>query len=98
MIAEPGERRGFGEHGLGRLVTGRQSVTGGDAPAPWDWGCRPASVLPRVRAAASPAVELAVTRSGGHVGFVAGASPWKLRFWAEDVAIAWLANAITAQA
>ncbi len=47
----------------------------------------PASVLPRVRAAASPAVTLVTTPRGGHVGFVSSAG---VRYWAEELAISWL--------
>lgn len=49
----------------------------------------PASVLPRARAAASAAVRFETTRKGGHIGFVAGASP---RYWAEGVVLRWLAR------
>jgi uncharacterized protein len=34
-------------------------------------------------------IQLIVTPRGGHVGFVAG-TPWKPRFWAEDVALSFL--------
>ena len=54
----------------------------------------PAAVLPRVQAAASSAVALVVTRCGGHVGFVSGPTPWKPRFWAEEVVIDWLAQVL----
>ncbi len=51
----------------------------------------PGECLDRVRAAASPAVEIVATRRGGHIGFVSGALPWKSRYWAEERAIAFLA-------
>lgn len=52
----------------------------------------PAEVLPRFRAAASPCVEIAVTRRGGHAGFVCGPWPRRCRFWAEEFVISWLAG------
>jgi len=50
----------------------------------------PEHVLPRVRAALPPGVELLVTGSGGHAGFVGGALPWKCEYWAEERAVRWL--------
>jgi predicted alpha/beta-fold hydrolase len=32
----------------------------------------------------------AFTERGGHVGFVTGAVPWKVRFWAEETAAEFL--------
>jgi predicted alpha/beta-fold hydrolase len=43
-----------------------------------------------VREAASPAVEVRTTQTGGHVGFVCGAFPWDCRYWAEGVVVDWL--------
>ena len=51
----------------------------------------PRSALERARAAASPDVTFAVTKTGGHVGFIAG-PPWRSRRWAEDVLTAWFAG------
>jgi predicted alpha/beta-fold hydrolase len=51
----------------------------------------PEDVLPRVRAGASDAVTCLFTRKGAHVGFVVG-PPWRARCWAEDRAVAFLAE------
>lgn len=50
----------------------------------------PPGVLDEVRATTSPAVELVTTAHGGHLGFVAGALPWRPRYWVERTAFAWL--------
>ena len=50
----------------------------------------PAEALERARRAAPPGVEFLVTPGGGHIGFVAGAAPWRPRYWAEELAIDWL--------
>ena len=50
----------------------------------------PPEVLPRVIAAAPPAVSCVVTKTGGHVGWVAGPSPKKASYWAEETAVHWL--------
>jgi len=71
---------------LGRIQTPALCLSAEDDPF------LPAAVLPRVRAAASPAVELVTTRSGGHIGFVGGAVPWKVRYWAEEYVMKWLAG------
>jgi uncharacterized protein len=44
----------------------------------------PAQVLDRVAANASGAVRLVATRQGGHTGFIAGPSPFRVRYWAEE--------------
>lgn len=46
----------------------------------------PASVLPRVQAAVSgnSSIQLELTASGGHVGFVEGSAPWRARYYAEE--------------
>lgn len=51
-------------------------------------------VLPRARAAAAKVVDFRVTRRGGHIGWVAGPWPWRPAFWAEELAIDWLARAL----
>lgn len=52
----------------------------------------PAEVLPRARAAAAPSVRCLFTPSGGHVGWVAGTSPRRPFYWAEETAVQWLAG------
>ena len=56
----------------------------------------PPEALARTRAAASPAIDFRVTRHGGHIGFVAGASPWRPRYWAEEYVLSWLEEALPA--
>jgi len=51
----------------------------------------PAEAVQRFKATASTAVEVRVTARGGHVGFVAGATPRQPRYWAEEAVIGWLA-------
>jgi len=52
----------------------------------------PVEALERARQAAPPPVRFEETSKGGHVGFVQGAFPWLARYWAEETAIAWLAE------
>jgi predicted alpha/beta-fold hydrolase len=54
----------------------------------------PREALARARRAAPAAVEFLVTRRGGHIGFVSGAAPWRARYFAEDLATAWLKSAL----
>ena len=49
----------------------------------------PPAALRAARAAASPAVEFVVTRSGGHTGFIAGSLPWRAMYWAEELMVRW---------
>jgi predicted alpha/beta-fold hydrolase len=53
----------------------------------------PRDGLARARAAAPPSVRFQVTAWGGHTGFVAGRWPWRPHYWAEEMAVAWLAAA-----
>ncbi len=53
----------------------------------------PADVLRRVRERASGQVTCLFTRRGAHVGFVTG-PPWRARCWAEDRAVAFLAERV----
>jgi uncharacterized protein len=57
----------------------------------------PPDVLERAKSVASPSVEFIVTRSGGHVGFVAG-PPWRTTFWAEERIARWLTERAAAAA
>jgi hypothetical protein len=52
----------------------------------------PREALDRARRAASPAIDFRVTRHGGHIGFVAGAWPWRPRHWAEEFVLEWLSG------
>jgi len=56
----------------------------------------PREVLDRVRAEASPAIELAITKCGGHVGFIGGRAPWSCVYWAEELVVDWLTANIRA--
>jgi len=50
----------------------------------------PPETLSRAREAASPSVEFRVTDHGGHIGWVAGRSPWRPLYWAEEFVLDWL--------
>ena len=52
----------------------------------------PADVLPRAKAAASASVDFRTTSEGGHVGFIGGRAPWRCEYWAEELAVRWLAE------
>lgn len=51
----------------------------------------PAAVLGRVAANASGTVRLVATRHGGHTGFIGGPSPFRVRYWAEERAVEFVA-------
>lgn len=55
----------------------------------------PPEALDRARVTASREVSFAITRHGGHVGFVGG-PPWRPRYWAEQVATEWVMGRVTA--
>lgn len=74
-------------HFLGRIDTPALVLTAKDDPFV------PPPVPELARAAASSFVDFRVTERGGHVGFVAGATPWDCHYWAEDLLVDWLANA-----
>jgi uncharacterized protein len=54
----------------------------------------PPGSLPIREVEENPFLLGAFTRAGGHVGFVAGARPWRPRFWAEEEAARYLAGAL----
>ena len=74
---------------VGKIRTPTLCISAADDPF------LPAQVLPRVRAAASPAVTCLFTERGGHVGFVAGDSPKKAFYWAEETIVRWLAEKVS---
>ena len=51
----------------------------------------PPDGVARARQAASSSVTFQVTSWGGHTGFVGGPWPWRPHYWAEEMAVAWLA-------
>jgi predicted alpha/beta-fold hydrolase len=53
----------------------------------------PRDGVTRARQSASPTVRFQVTTWGGHTGFVGGRWPWRPHYWAEEMAISWLARA-----
>ncbi|HEY0591122.1 MAG TPA: alpha/beta fold hydrolase [Thermoanaerobaculia bacterium] len=67
---------------LGKIRTPALCISAADDPF------LPRAVLDRVREEKSTAVELVVTESGGHVGFVTGAPP-RFTYWAEERAVGW---------
>jgi predicted alpha/beta-fold hydrolase len=52
----------------------------------------PAAILDCVAANASGAVRLVATRHGGHTGFISGKSPFRVRYWAEERAVEFVAG------
>jgi uncharacterized protein len=73
---------------VGRIATPALLISASDDPFV------PEEVLPRVRSAASPAVTCLFTKAGGHVGFVAGPSPARAVYWAEETIVQWLRGAL----
>jgi predicted alpha/beta-fold hydrolase len=53
----------------------------------------PREALARARGRASAAIDFRVTRHGGHIGFVAGAWPWRPSYRAEELVLEWLSGA-----
>jgi len=77
-------RRSSSIHFVDRITTPTLCVSAEDDPF------LPHAALQRARGAASPAVEFRATTTGGHVGFVAGAAPWRCTYWAEELIVDWL--------
>lgn len=71
---------------LPRIRTPALLIQSGDDPF------LPPRSLPVDEVAANPFLLGAFTAAGGHVGFVAGARPWRPRFWAEEEAARYLAR------
>lgn len=71
-------------HFVSRITTPALALNAADDPF------LPPAVLPRVKAAASPAVDFRTTPTGGHVGFISGDAPWRCRYWAEELVVNWL--------
>lgn len=67
-------------HYLGRIRVPTLMLSATDDPF------LPGEVLDRVKrtAASNPFLELLITRTGGHVGFVSGPTPFHVRHWAEE--------------
>jgi len=72
-------------HWVSRITTPTLCLSAEDDPF------LPAEVLDRVAARASGAVRLVRTRHGGHTGFIAGESPFRVRYWAEERAAEFVA-------
>ncbi len=71
-------------HYVGRITTPTLALNAADDPF------LPPAVLPRVKAAASDAVDFRTTPTGGHVGFISGGAPWRCQYWAEELVVRWL--------
>ncbi|HEU4521860.1 MAG TPA: alpha/beta fold hydrolase [Thermoanaerobaculia bacterium] len=69
---------------IGKITTPTLCISAQDDPF------LPPEVLDRVIANASPAVEVLVTKNGGHTGFVSGTLPWRCSYWAEETVVRWL--------
>jgi predicted alpha/beta-fold hydrolase len=55
----------------------------------------PQEVLERAKRLVSSSIDLVITPSGGHVGFVSG-PPWRARFWGEETVVDWLTARVSA--
>lgn len=73
-------------HYVGRITTPTLCISAVDDPF------LPHEVLARAAAIKSPHVELRTTPCGGHVGFIGGALPWRCEYWAEELAVRWIAE------
>jgi len=73
-------------HFLGAITTPTLCLSAVDDPF------LPAEALARARACASKAIDFRITENGGHTGYIAGSSPWRCHYWAEELIIGWLAG------
>ncbi len=73
-------------HFLSAITTPTLCVSSEDDPF------LPVEALRRAKAIASPSIEFRITERGGHTGFIAGASPWRCEYWAEELVVHWLAG------
>lgn len=71
-------------HFVGRITTPTLALNAEDDPF------LPPAILPKVKAAASAHVDFRTTATGGHVGFIGGAAPWRCEYWAEELVVHWL--------
>jgi predicted alpha/beta-fold hydrolase len=70
---------------LTKITTPTLCLCAGDDPF------LPLSVIAQAKEVASRAVEFVTPEHGGHIGFVEGRLPWRIRYWAEETAIEFLA-------
>jgi predicted alpha/beta-fold hydrolase len=73
-------------HFLSAITTPTLCVSAEDDPF------LPIEALRRAKAIASPSIEFRITAGGGHTGFIAGSSPWRCEYWAEELVVNWLAG------
>jgi predicted alpha/beta-fold hydrolase len=71
-------------HFVNRITTPTLALNAEDDPF------LPPDVLPKVKALASSSVDFRTTSTGGHVGFIGGAAPWRCEYWAEELVVRWL--------
>ncbi|MDG2304903.1 MAG: alpha/beta fold hydrolase [Candidatus Binatia bacterium] len=73
-------------HFVGRIRTPTLCVSARNDPF------LPARVLDELREAVSESVQVEVTQGGGHVGWVEGSHPGRVRYWAEERVLDWLGS------
>jgi predicted alpha/beta-fold hydrolase len=71
---------------LSRITTPTLCLSSADDPF------LPIEALQRAKALASDAIDFRITDCGGHTGFIAGTSPWRCVYWAEELMVSWLAE------
>jgi predicted alpha/beta-fold hydrolase len=76
---------------LSRIATPTLCLSAADDPF------LPPDVFERARAVASPSVEFLLVPRGGHIGFVSGVAPWRAVYWAETLAVEWLARRVASK-